>query len=276
MTDIIIFFRYGQLIYIQAFAGICQTWGLGCLADLAGLEKLDPFIQIVHRQLIKVVHAEQIILREYVSGFAISLAPLRDFITEEEFTLSVREFQDIIRLMQSLEHRLAMIYIILSLSQCEIHDIDGIYLAHLVVIIAQTNIVCDDLGNSIEHTVEIGMFPSILYLEDDEFSLLIFCQDINSVEFIILGLLIALTIQESVDLEFLVQQRTHKAFQHGIVCLVAKQALHRPVKSDIICHILPPFINIQLQSYDFILRHQSFFVFFLLITRALASKILFL
>ena len=30
-------------------------------------------------------------------GFAISLASLRDFITEEEFTLSVGEFQDIIR-----------------------------------------------------------------------------------------------------------------------------------------------------------------------------------
>ena len=58
VTDIIILFRYGQLIYIQAFAGICQTWGLGCLADLTGLEKLDPFIQIVHRQLIEVVHAE--------------------------------------------------------------------------------------------------------------------------------------------------------------------------------------------------------------------------
>ncbi len=92
VTDIIILFRYGQLIYIQAFPGICQTWGLGCLADLTGLEKLDPFIQIVHRQLIEVVHAEQIILREYVSGFAISLATLRDFVTEEEFTLSVREF----------------------------------------------------------------------------------------------------------------------------------------------------------------------------------------
>ena len=92
VTDIIILFRYGQLIYIQAFAGICQTWGLGCLADLTGLEKLDPFIQIVHRQLIEVVHAEQIILREYVSGFAISLATLRNFITEEEFTLSVGEF----------------------------------------------------------------------------------------------------------------------------------------------------------------------------------------
>ena len=258
MADIIILFSYGQLIYVQTFAGISQTWSLGCLADFASLQKLDPFIQIVHRQLIKVVHAEQIILREYVSGFAIGLAALRDFITEEEFTLSVGEFQDIIRLMESLEHRLAMIYIILSLPQCEIHDIDGIYLAHLVVIIAQTDIVCDHLGNSIEHTVEIGMFTGILYLKDDEFSLLIFCQDIHSVEFIILGLLIALTIQESVNLEFLVQQRTHKAFQHGIVCLVAKQAFHRPVKSDIICHILPPFINFQLQSYDFILRHQSF------------------
>ena len=83
-----------------------------------------------------------------------------------------------------------MIYIILSLTQCEIHDIDGIYLAHLIVIIAQTDIVCDHLGNSIEHTVVIGMLPGILYLEDDEFSLLIFCQDIHSVEFIILGLLI--------------------------------------------------------------------------------------
>jgi hypothetical protein len=96
VTDIVVLFRYGQLIYVQAFAGISQTWSLGSLADLASLEKLDPFIQIVHRQLIKVVHAEQIILREYVSGFAISLATLRDFITEEEFTLSVGEFQDIL------------------------------------------------------------------------------------------------------------------------------------------------------------------------------------
>ena len=48
------------------------------------------------------------------------------------------------------------------------------------------------------------MFTGILYLKDDEFSLLIFCQDIHSVEFIILGRLIALTIQESVDLEFLI------------------------------------------------------------------------
>ena len=133
VADIIILFSYAQLIYVQTFAGISQTWSLGCLADFASLQKLDPFIQIVHRQLIKVVHAEQIILREYVSGFAIGLAALRDFITEEEFTLSVGELQDIIRLMESLEHRLAMIYIILSLPQCEIHDIDGIYLAHLVV-----------------------------------------------------------------------------------------------------------------------------------------------
>ena len=48
--------------HLQAFAGICQTWSLGCLADLAGLEKLDPFIQIVHRQLIKVdVYKRQVL-----------------------------------------------------------------------------------------------------------------------------------------------------------------------------------------------------------------------
>ena len=94
--------------------------------------------------------------------------------------------------MQTLEHGLAMIHIVFRLTKGEIHDVDGIHLAHLLA-----------LG-----------------------------EDIHTIELVVFVFLIGLALQKAHDGELLVQERSHQTFEHGMVCLVAQQAFHRPIKAN--------------------------------------------
>ena len=236
MANIIISFGHRQLIHVQAFSGIGQAGCFRRILYFPGLQKTDPFIQVVDSQLVKLVNTEQIIFREYFSRFALRLLTLFEAIAEEHLALSVGQFKDIIRVVQPLEHGFTVIDIILGLPQGEVYDVDGINLPHLVIVIAQVDIVGDDLGNTIKDTVEIGQLTRVLNLKDGKLPLFVLCEDVYPIKLIVLTILIALALQEFRNLEFLIEQRLHQSLQHGIVGLVAKQSFHCPVKSYIVCH----------------------------------------
>ncbi len=130
-----------------------------------------------------------------------------------------------------------MIYIVFALSQFEVYDIYGVYLLHLFVWLANSYIFCYCLRNAIQHTVEISQFSAILHLNDAQFSVFALCQNIHTIVFVFLVFLIAFAFKKSMDFEFLSYQRRQEPFYHGIVSLVAQQALHCPVEPYVVFFI---------------------------------------
>ena len=92
--------------------------------------------------------------------------------------------------MQASEKGLAVIHIIAPLPQFEIHDINAVNLAHAVVVVSEVDIVGNCFRHAIEHAVEIGQFAVVLYFDDRQFATVAFCQDVDTVEFVVLRNLI--------------------------------------------------------------------------------------
>ena len=67
-------------------------------------------------------------------------------------------------------------------------------------------------------------------------ALLALGEDIHTIELVVFVFLIGLALKEAHDGELLVQERSHQALQHGMVCLVAQHSFHRPIKTNQICH----------------------------------------
>ena len=74
-----------------------------------------------------------------------------------------------------------MIDIVFSLTQFEIYDVDGIDLTNLVVGIPLTDIFCNGFRYPIEHTMKISYLMTILNLNNNQFTLIIFCQYIDTI-----------------------------------------------------------------------------------------------
>ena len=68
--------------------------------------------------------------------------------------------------MLSDKFSLSMIDIIFALSQLEINDIDGIYLAYGFVWTSISNVFCNCLRYPIEHPMKISMLSTVLYFDD--------------------------------------------------------------------------------------------------------------
>ena len=130
-----------------------------------------------------------------------------------------------------------MIDIVSTLTDGEIHYVDRIDLAHLAVVVAYLNVVGYNLRHAVEHAVEIGQLATVLYLDNHEFATFVLDKHVHTVKLVRLVGLVSLALKETHYGEPLAKERGHQSFQHGVVCLVAKKALHCPVKSYIVCHI---------------------------------------
>ena len=84
--------------------------------------------------------------------------------------------------------------------------------------------------------MEVTQLMRVLDFENCQFAFLALSENIHTIKLVVLCILVGFALQETFDGEFLIQKRTHQALQHGMICLVAEQTLHGPVKSDVICH----------------------------------------
>ena len=134
--------------------------------------------------------------------------------------------------MQAAELRLAVVDVVLALSQFEIDDVDGVELAHLVVVIAQVDVLRDGLGHPVEHPVEVVQLVIVLHLDDEQAAQAVLDQHVGAVELVGRVLLVAFALQETDNAQVLAQQGGEETFQHDVIALVAQQAFHRPVESD--------------------------------------------
>ena len=138
--------------------------------------------------------------------------------------------------MDAAELRGSVIHIVCAGTQREVDDVDAVYLADILIALATADILCDQFGDTEEHALEIGELIVVLYLEQQQTALGILGQNVHPIVFVVLVLLIAFTLKQLANGDLLVQQCGQQPFYHGKVCLVAQEAFHRPVKSDIICH----------------------------------------
>lgn len=174
--------------------------------------------------MVEFIHTQYIIFREYIAGL----------MSHKKFLLTNRKVQFIIGVMKTPERSFAMIYIILTLPQIEINDVDGIYFLHFAISVTQTNIISNRLRHSIKHAMKIIQLTVILYLDNQQFAFFVFSKKVDTIKLICSVRLVRLTLQEMLDMYLTFKKSGKEAFQYHKVCLVTKQSLHGPIESYII------------------------------------------
>ena len=232
-----LFVVYGKGIYAQTFTCLYKSVSRCLFADIASLQEFDPFVEWSLRHLVEVVNPQHVILREHISC-AFPLHYVQFLFPEELLVLSYRQLQFIVRLVHTSEFRSAVIHVVLALSEFKVYDIHRIHLSHLVVRFAQSDILRYGFRHAVQHSVEVRQFVAVLHLYYAEFALLAFSQYVHAVVFVLLVFLVAFAFEESVYFEFHSDQRRQESLQYGVVSLVAQQAFHCPVESDIIFSVL--------------------------------------
>ena len=138
--------------------------------------------------------------------------------------------------MQSTEVRATAIDVVAALTQVEIDDVDGEHLLHLLVLVARLHVVGDDLRRAVQHTIQVAVLPFVLHLDNHLPPVSILTHDVDTVVLVRSVSLIPLAFQEMENLNILLQEYRQKSLQHNVVGLVAQQAFHRPVESDVLTH----------------------------------------
>ena len=140
--------------------------------------------------------------------------------------------------MHSFEGCLSVVEVVGSLSQVEVEDADAVHLLHLVVLVAQLDVFRDGLCHAVEYAFQVVEFPCELYLHDDYLSLGVLCLDIDAVELVVEGILVAFALENLVDVYLFVEKHGDEPFQHAEVSLVSEHTLGCPVEAYIFvfCH----------------------------------------
>lgn len=92
---------------------------------------------------------------------------------------------------------------------------------------------CNGFGYSIQDTLQIIQLTRILNLDDNNLIFTIESFDINSVELIILRLLVTLAFQNLHYMNFITYQYRKESFEHTKISFMTQQTLNSPIKADI-------------------------------------------
>ncbi len=95
----------------------------------------------------------------------------------------------------------------------------------------------DGFRHSIEDTLQIIQFTSVLHLNDDNLIFIIFGFDIYAIKLIIGCLLITFTFQNLNDFHLFTKKYREKTFQYTEISFLTKQSLDCPVKTNISVHL---------------------------------------
>jgi len=93
------------------------------------------------------------------------------------------------------ERRLTVVQVITPVTEVEIDDADAVNLLHLIITLTETYVLSDGLGHSVKNALEIMELSCQLYLHDDNLILRIPRLDVNTVELVVLTLLIPLALE---------------------------------------------------------------------------------
>ena len=149
-------FTVGKGVYAQAFTRLGQSLGRGRGIYFASLEKLHPLVKRCARHLVKIVDAQHVIFGEDVACI----------LANEYLTLANGQLQDVVLIVQAAKLRLAVVNIVLSLAEVEVHYVDRVHLANLVIVVTKVDILRYGLRHAVEHTVEVIKLTVVLHLDD--------------------------------------------------------------------------------------------------------------
>ena len=135
--------------------------------------------------------------------------------------------------MQADEPRGAVVDIVFPLSEREIEYVDGVDLLHLVVHLAEAQVVGHNLGHTVEHAFEEMHLARKLHLHDDVLAFAVARHHVDTVVLVVGGVLVALALEDLFYLHLLADEDGHQPFEHVEIGLVAKHALGSPVEPDV-------------------------------------------
>ena len=139
--------------------------------------------------------------------------------------------------MQTLETCLTMVHIVVALAIVAVQDADGVHLLDLVIFLPDVDVFRDGLACTVQDPLQIVKLSRQLYFHDDEVPLAVLGLDVDTVELVLSGILVALALQQFDYMDLFVQKHGDKPFENVKVRLVAEHMLHRPVKPDV-CVVL--------------------------------------
>ncbi len=212
---------FGKLQYIQFLLGLPDPLGLEILPDLFVFQEIDPLVKAVFSYIIKVVHFDQIILREYFMNFTFPV----------EFLLLLGKLQEILR-VKTFERCCSVVNIIAALAQIKIEDVYGDNLDYLRVRSTFFDMFCYNFRGAEHYPLEIIEFPVVLDLNDDNLFFIILYFQIHPVKLILAVLLVAFTFEQLKNTYIFSEEFAEKTFKYLEVGFAPQQLLHCPVKTD--------------------------------------------
>ena len=135
--------------------------------------------------------------------------------------------------MHANEFVLSVIQVVCSFSKIEIEYADGIDLFHLVIFLAQRDVLSDSFRHTVEDTFKVIQLACQLYLDDDDFSLAVLRLDVDAIELVVSCLLVAFALEDLLDMYRLIEQYGYQPFEYAEVSFIAQHALGSPVESDV-------------------------------------------
>ena len=224
----------------QALLRLGQSGRGRVVTYVAVLEVVEPFLQGRRGHLVELVDADDVIFGEDVLRRDHADGVLRPRVDDQP-VLGVHADELV----------LTVVEVVRTLAQVEVDDADGVDLLHLVVLVAQPDVLRDGLRHAVEDALQVVQLARLLDLDEDDLALRVARLDVHAVELVVGRLLVALALEQLHDGHLLVEQHRHQSLQHGVVSLVAQHALGCPVKSDILFHTPVLFIySPVLQSYE--------------------------
>ena len=208
---------------LQLAARLVKSRSIGIIGNLPGVEEVDPLLQRHFRTAVEVVHLQDVV-------FGIEFAHLAHV---ELLLLEWRQRQHL-SVVYAPKLRLAMIHDVRAIAEIEVDDVDAVNLAHVLVAFAPVDVFGDEFGGAEEHPLEIGKLRLVLHFDEEELPRFVFSEHVHAVLLVVDALLVALALQQLLDFDGLAEQRGDESLKHAIVGLVAQEALHGPVKSDIL------------------------------------------
>lgn len=106
--------------------------------------------------------------------------------------------------VDSLEMSLSVVDVVVSFSEVEVDDADGVYLFDVRVVLSDVDVFGDGFGYSKENALQVVELARVLDLNEDDFAVAVFGFYVDAVEFIGAVLLVGLAFQNLYNFDLLV------------------------------------------------------------------------